>query len=50
MSKHNSVFDRELPEELAEQFAAVGLDQPPRTVDEWLELTRKLLEDRVGSR
>lgn len=45
MSKHNSVFDRELSEELAEQFAAVGLDGAPRTVGEWLELMMKLLED-----
>lgn len=45
MSQYNSVFDRELPKELAEQFAAVGLDRAPRTVGEWLELTMKMLED-----
>ena len=45
MRQHNSVFDRELPEELAKQFAAVGLDRAPRTVGEWLKLTMKLLEN-----
>lgn len=41
-STHSSVLDRELPGELAEQFAAVGLDRAPGTVGEWLKLTVKL--------
>lgn len=44
MSQHDSIRDRELPEEIAAQFAAVGLDRAPATVGEWLELTMEVLD------
>lgn len=46
MTVHDStILERELPDELADQFAAIGLAHAPETVGEWIELTTSVLED-----
>jgi len=44
MSQREPDLDRELPPELSERFAIVGMVPAPTTLGEWVESTRRVLE------